>query len=135
MKRMRCSPYTGVDDMLALLLALASSPEEIELVMISVTYGNVPLKSCLKNAVSMFHVLDKELEWRRTKGKPEGFGSLKAYKPIIAVGPQHALEEEILMEDGFREYPQSLHEVSTTTNNTNSRRNRRAARGPRGRKS
>ncbi|KAH6648378.1 inosine-uridine preferring nucleoside hydrolase [Truncatella angustata] len=91
----------GVDDMLAMLLALASSPEEIELVMISVTYGNVPLKSCLTNVVSMFHVLDKELEWRRSKGKPEGFGSLKAYKPIVAIGPEHALEEEILMEDGF----------------------------------
>ncbi|KAM0806970.1 putative Inosine/uridine-preferring nucleoside hydrolase domain-containing protein [Seiridium cardinale] len=91
----------GVDDMLAMLLALASSPEEIELLMISVTYGNVPLKSCLKNVVSMFHVLDKELEWRRAQGKPEGFGSLRAYKPIVAIGPEHALEEEILMEDGF----------------------------------
>ncbi|KAH8812821.1 inosine-uridine preferring nucleoside hydrolase [Xylogone sp. PMI_703] len=91
----------GVDDVLAMLLALASSPDEIELVMISVTYGNVPLKSCLKNVVSLFHVLDKELQWRRSKGKPEGFGSLKTYKPIVAIGPEHALEEEILMEDGF----------------------------------
>ncbi|KAI1855466.1 hypothetical protein JX265_007698 [Neoarthrinium moseri] len=87
--------------MLAMLLALAASPEELELVMISVTYGNVPLKSCLTNVVSMFHVLDKELEWRRSQGKPEGFGGLKAYKPIVAIGPEHALEEEILMEDGF----------------------------------
>ncbi|KAF3010472.1 hypothetical protein E8E14_005237 [Neopestalotiopsis sp. 37M] len=91
----------GVDDMLAMLLALASSPEEIELLMISVTYGNVPLQSCLKNVVSMFHVLDKEVEWRRSQGKPEGFASLKAYKPVVAIGPEHALEEEILMEDGF----------------------------------
>jgi hypothetical protein len=90
--------------MLAMLLALASSPEEIELLMISVTYGNVPLQSCLKNVVSMFHVLDKEVEWRRSQGKPEGFASLKAYKPVVAIGPEHALEEEILMEDGFREF-------------------------------
>lgn len=89
--------------MLAMLLALASSPEEIELLMISVTYGNVPLKSCLKNVVSMFHVLDKELEWRRSQGKPEGFASLRKFKPVVAIGPEHALEEEILMEDGFRE--------------------------------
>jgi len=34
----------GVDDVLAMLLALASSPEELELAMISVTYGNVPLQ-------------------------------------------------------------------------------------------
>jgi hypothetical protein len=85
-----------------MLLALASSPEEMELVMISVTYGNVPLKRCLKNVVSMFHVIDKELEWRRATGKPEGFEVFKSFKPIVALGPEHALEEEILMEDGFR---------------------------------
>lgn len=93
-----------------MLLALASSPEEIELLMISVTYGNVPLQSCLKNVVSMFHVLDKEVEWRRSQGKPEGFASLKAYKPVVAIGPEHALEEEILMEDGFREFSAHVEE-------------------------
>lgn len=34
----------GVDDVMALLLALSASPEELELSMISVTYGNVPLE-------------------------------------------------------------------------------------------
>ncbi|KAK6200815.1 hypothetical protein LQW54_009479 [Pestalotiopsis sp. IQ-011] len=105
----------GVDDMLAMLLALASSPEEIELLMISVTYGNVPLKSCLKNVVSMFHVLDKELEWRRSQGKPEGFASLRKFKPVVAIGPEHALEEEILMEDGFHETWKSLFEDGVPT--------------------
>lgn len=100
-KRVIFDTDPGVDDMLAMLLALSSSPDELELVMISVTYGNVSLKSCLKNAVTMFHVLDKEMEWRRAQGKPEGFGSLRAYKPIVAIGPEHALEEEILKEDGF----------------------------------
>lgn len=89
--------------MLAMLLALASSPEEVELVMISVTYGNVPLQSCLKNVVSLFHVLDREMEWRKSQGQELGFGSLRAFKPIVAIGPEHALEEEILKEDGFRE--------------------------------
>lgn len=32
----------GVDDILAMLLALSSTPEELEVMMISVTYGNVP---------------------------------------------------------------------------------------------
>ncbi|KAK7932100.1 hypothetical protein PG985_002812 [Apiospora marii] len=91
----------GVDDMIAMLLALASSPEDLELVMLSVTYGNVNLKSCLKNVVAMFHVLDKEMEWRKSQGRPQGFEALRAYKPIVAIGPEHALEEEILMEDGF----------------------------------
>lgn len=34
----------GVDDVLAILLALSASPEDLEVVMLSVTYGNVPLQ-------------------------------------------------------------------------------------------
>ncbi|KAI5921467.1 Inosine/uridine-preferring nucleoside hydrolase domain-containing protein [Camillea tinctor] len=86
---------------MALLLALASSPEDIEVVMISVTYGNVPLEACLRNVVGLFHVLDHELEWRKSQGKPLGFEGLRTYKPIVAVGPEHALEDEILMADNF----------------------------------
>jgi inosine-uridine nucleoside N-ribohydrolase len=92
----------GGDDVLALLLALASSPEELEILLISVTYGNVNVESTLRNAVGLFHVLDHEMEWRKAQGKPLGFEALRTYKPIIAVGPEHALEEELLMEDGFR---------------------------------
>ncbi|RYP92458.1 hypothetical protein DL770_001404 [Monosporascus sp. CRB-9-2] len=91
----------GGDDILAILLALASRPEEIDLLMISVTYGNVQVESCLRNAVGMFHVLDKEMEWRESRGKPLGFDVLRNSRPIVAVGPEHALEEELLMEDGF----------------------------------
>ncbi|RYP42024.1 hypothetical protein DL767_000536 [Monosporascus sp. MG133] len=91
----------GVDDVLAILLALASRPEEIDLLMISVTYGNVRVENCLRNAVGMFHVLDKEMEWRKSRGKPLGFDVLRNSRPILAVGPEHALEEELLMEDGF----------------------------------
>jgi len=36
--------FIGVDDVLAMLLALSASPEEVEVLMISVTYGNVPLQ-------------------------------------------------------------------------------------------
>lgn len=91
----------GVDDTLAMLLALASSADEIELVMISVTYGNVTLRRCLKNVVAMFHVLDKEMEWRKANGKPLKYESLRTYKPVVAIGAEHALEEETLREDGF----------------------------------
>ena len=34
----------GVDDVLAMLLALASKPEEVEILMLSVTYGNVEVQ-------------------------------------------------------------------------------------------
>jgi inosine-uridine nucleoside N-ribohydrolase len=95
----------GVDDILALLLALSAKPEELEVLLVSVTYGNVPLQSCLRNVVSAFHVIEKELEWRKSTGKPEGFGAMKANKPIVAVGPDHPLCDEELMADYFRRFP------------------------------
>jgi inosine-uridine nucleoside N-ribohydrolase len=33
----------GVDDVLAILLALSASPEELEVLLLSVTFGNVEL--------------------------------------------------------------------------------------------
>ncbi|KAH7170887.1 Inosine/uridine-preferring nucleoside hydrolase domain-containing protein [Dactylonectria macrodidyma] len=91
----------GVDDVLAMLLALSAAPEELDIAMISVTYGNVPLTSTLHNVVSLFHVLGKELEWRKSNGKPEGYGAMKTSKPIVAVGPEHPLCDEELMADYF----------------------------------
>ncbi|KAJ9157420.1 Pyrimidine-specific ribonucleoside hydrolase RihA [Pleurostoma richardsiae] len=91
----------GVDDVFALLLALAAHPEELEVVMISVTYGNVPLLSCLRNVVALFHVIEKENAWRKANGKPEGFESLKTFKPIVAVGAEHPLDDDELMADHF----------------------------------
>ncbi|KAG6011433.1 hypothetical protein E4U54_008097 [Claviceps lovelessii] len=91
----------GVDDVMAMLLALSASPEELDVAMLSVTYGNVPLQSCLRNVVAMFHVLEKELEWRKSTGRPEGYEAMKRSKPLVAVGPEHALEDENLMADYF----------------------------------
>lgn len=109
---------------MALLLALSASPEELEVAMISVTYGNVPLQRydrhrvtntrpvnvvsqgccrCLRNVVALFHVLEKEMAWRKATGKPT-YSSLGAYKPIVAVGAQHALEDEELVADNFRKH-------------------------------
>ncbi|KAJ3561074.1 hypothetical protein NPX13_g9085 [Xylaria arbuscula] len=90
----------GGDDTLAMLLALASAPSDLEVVMISVTYGNVTLENCARNVMGLFKVLDHELEWRRAQGKTSlGFEALRTYKPIVALGPEHALEDEILMAD------------------------------------
>ncbi len=45
----------GCDDVLALLLALASSPEDVEVCLISVTYGNVDVqKSAFFHSMSIF---------------------------------------------------------------------------------
>ncbi|KAH8808366.1 Inosine/uridine-preferring nucleoside hydrolase domain-containing protein [Xylogone sp. PMI_703] len=91
----------GVDDTLALLLLLAARPEEVEILLISVTYGNVEVQSCLRNVVALFHVIQKELEWRKSKGLPEGFDAAKSSKPLVAVGADHPLEDELLMADYF----------------------------------
>ncbi|KAI4262077.1 MAG: hypothetical protein L6R42_002737 [Xanthoria sp. 1 TBL-2021] len=84
----------GNDDVLALLYALASSPEEVEVLLISITFGNVNVQDCLRNAVSMFHVIEKEMRWRKEHGRPEGFEALKKSKPVIAVGADEPLGGE-----------------------------------------
>ncbi|KAK2616457.1 hypothetical protein QQS21_000699 [Conoideocrella luteorostrata] len=91
----------GVDDVLALLLAFSASSEEIEVALISVTFGNVPVKSCLKNVLGLFRVIDAEIRWRTAQGRPTGFSSLLASKPAIAQGANHPLEEEVLAADHF----------------------------------
>jgi hypothetical protein len=52
-------------------------------------------------------VIEKELEWRRQRGQLEGFGTMKSSKPIVAVGADHPLEDEMLMADYFRMTPGS----------------------------
>ncbi|KAI9767208.1 MAG: hypothetical protein M1840_005808 [Geoglossum simile] len=91
----------GVDDILAILLALVASPEEVEVILLSIVFGNIDVQNCLRNAVSMLHVIEKELEWRRNRGQLEGFDTLKTFKPIIAVGAEQPLEDQLLMADYF----------------------------------
>lgn len=58
--------------------------------------------SCLRNVVSMFHVIQNELAWRRNHGLPEGFDSLRKYKPLVAVGAEGPLGEQLMLADYFR---------------------------------
>ncbi|KAJ5332415.1 Inosine/uridine-preferring nucleoside hydrolase [Penicillium brevicompactum] len=91
----------GIDDVLALLLALSATPEEVEVLLISLTFGNIEVKNCLRNAVSMFHILEREMQWRRDNGRPEGFGSLRAHRPVLAVGAEDPLEDQKMLADYF----------------------------------
>ncbi|KAJ6257387.1 hypothetical protein Dda_8276 [Drechslerella dactyloides] len=92
----------GVDDILALLLALSASPEEIELLLISLTFGNIDVENCLRNTVSLFHVLEKEILWRKRTGRLQrGYDSLQRHKPVVAVGAHRPLEDQVLMGDYF----------------------------------
>lgn len=58
--------------------------------------------------VALFHVLEKEMEWRRGRGQLEGFDCMKSSKPLVAVGAEHPLEDEILMADYFRKLLNTL---------------------------
>ncbi len=40
------------------------------------------LRSCLRNVVSMFHIIEKEQSFRKRRNLPEGFEALRACKPI-----------------------------------------------------
>lgn len=61
------------------------------------------MSSCLRNVVSMFNVIEKEMAWRREQGLPEGFETLKRCKPIVAVGAEEPLGGQVLMADYYRE--------------------------------
>ncbi|KAF8420844.1 nucleoside hydrolase [Tirmania nivea] len=91
----------GVDDILALLLALSSPADELRVLLISLTFGNIDIQNVLRNTVAMFHVLELEREWRLKNGKKLGYGTLAAHPPIVAVGAEGPLEGEKLMADYF----------------------------------
>lgn len=67
-------------------------------------FVSVSVSRTLKNVVALFHVLEKEMAWRQSNGKAEGFEAMKAHKPIVAMGAEHPLEDEELMADNFRKY-------------------------------
>jgi hypothetical protein len=92
----------GVDDILAMLLAFSALPEELEVLLISVTYGNIDIQNCLRNVISLFHHVEKEIAWRESLGRSSGFETLRQSKPIVAVGPEHPLSDTMLMADFFR---------------------------------
>ncbi|KAI7480328.1 fungal transcriptional regulatory protein [Hortaea werneckii] len=91
----------GVDDMLAMLLACSCLPEELEVVLLSITYGNIDVQNCIRNAISLFYHIEKEIAWRKSQGKPIGFDTIRKTKPIVAVGPEHPLTDDMLMADYF----------------------------------
>jgi len=64
--------------------------------------------SCLRNVVSMFHILERETQWRRENGLPEGFGAMRASRPIVAVGAKDPLEDQKMLADYFRTFWSSI---------------------------
>ncbi|KAL1306963.1 hypothetical protein AAFC00_005600 [Neodothiora populina] len=91
----------GVDDVLALLLAFSASPEELEVLLISLTFGNIDVENCLRNTVTLLYHVEREIAWRREQGKDSGFDALLAHKPIVAVGAHEPLADQRMMADYF----------------------------------
>ena len=74
--------------------------------------------------VTLFHYIEKERAWRKENGRPEGFETLSARKPIgesllrdaggkefvlltceiVAVGAEEPLAEHMMVADFFRKY-------------------------------
>ncbi|KAJ4986647.1 inosine-uridine preferring nucleoside hydrolase [Stagonosporopsis vannaccii] len=91
----------GVDDVIAMLLAFSAKPEELDILMLSLTFGNVDVQSCLRNVVTLFHYIGKERSWRESQGRPKGFETLDVRKPIVAVGATEPLAEHMMVADFF----------------------------------
>lgn len=85
-----------------MLLAFSALPEELQVLLISVTYGNIDLNNCLRNVVSLFYHVENEIAWRQASGRKPGFDTLRRSKPLVAIGPEHPLADSMLMADFFR---------------------------------
>ncbi|KAH3933669.1 hypothetical protein HBH45_041420 [Parastagonospora nodorum] len=91
----------GIDDVLAMLLAFSAKPEELDILMLSLTFGNVEVQNCLRNVVTLFHHIEKERAWRKANGRAPGFETLDVRKPIVAVGAEEPLAEHMMVADFF----------------------------------
>jgi hypothetical protein len=56
--------------------------------------------------VTIFHVLEKELKWRREHGKPTGFDGMTKYRPLVAIGAEEPLHDRVENADYFRAFSQ-----------------------------
>lgn len=96
----------GVDDILALLLALSSPSTSLEVLLISLVNGNVDVHACLRNVIALFHTLEAERAFRSSSSKlpasssatnssSSTFDGITAYKPLVAIGASEPLQDAI----------------------------------------
>lgn len=57
----------------------------------------------------MFHILEQETQWRRENGRAEGFETMRASRPVVAVGAEDPLEDQKMLADYFRMYSETGH--------------------------
>ena len=80
-----------------MLLAFSASRDDVEVSLISVTFGNIDLQNCLRNVISLFYHIRKEISWREDVGRAPGFDALRNFKPVVAVGAESPLAANALM--------------------------------------
>jgi inosine-uridine nucleoside N-ribohydrolase len=91
----------------ALSLAF-NNPEKLNVLLITLSHGNVGVEPCLKNLVALFSVLEKERNFRRLNGmKDLDFG-----KPVVALGANKPmLKDHAHGEPDFSEEWEGFHGV------------------------
>jgi hypothetical protein len=52
----------------------------------------------------MFHILEREMKWRREQGRPEGFEALRSLPPLVALGAEDPLDDQKMLADYFRKH-------------------------------
>ena len=53
--------------------------------------------------MTLFHIIERERAWRIQHKRPEGFPSLARFRPLVAVGAEQPLEEELAIAAYYRE--------------------------------
>jgi len=77
----------GVDDTLALLLLLSEPRVRHELKLVTLTFGNCPLRQTLRNVLSLFAVLSREQQDRAR----EGLQPFTDQRPAVHIGERGPL--------------------------------------------
>ena len=81
----------GIDDILAILLALSTPASLLEVVAITIVRGNVDVHTCLRNIITLFQTLEKEVAFRRINSLPEKLDGITKFKPLVAIGSDEPL--------------------------------------------
>lgn len=76
----------GIDDALAILLALASP--EINVRAITITHGNTTVRNATRNIVTLMSILEQQVQYSGEAGTAD-LRKFKASCPVIAVGLFH----------------------------------------------
>ncbi|KAF9917167.1 hypothetical protein FBU30_000921 [Linnemannia zychae] len=97
-----CDP--GIDDTLAILHAMGSP--KVDVVAITLTYGNTNCDNVAKNLLTILHVLGKEVHQDRTSTMPEGpnrdrLEYIRTKRPVISVGAKKPLSVSSVYGEDF----------------------------------